>query len=98
MNGTAIEVELRQLHQGWRHSPAGRPNVLVVGPDAAVAEVLETLGGLCPQPVVTRLAGMPLVLPDPSRTGALILRGLADLPRDGQRHLMAWLEIGRAHV
>lgn len=69
-----------------------RPNVLMVGPDAAVDSTLATLRGVCRLPIATNWAASSLVLPLSSLTNTLILRDVGSLPPEGQQHLMAWLD------
>lgn len=81
-----------QADQEWDLLQLAHPNVLIVGPEAAVAEALHILVGICGDPVATCRATSPLALPPPAGTGALILRDVDYLTPDGQRRLMGWLE------
>jgi transcriptional regulator of acetoin/glycerol metabolism len=81
-----------QADQEWDLLQLAHPNVLVVGPDAAVAEALHILAGICRDPVATCRTTTPLALPPPAATGALILRDVDYLTPAGQGRLMGWLE------
>lgn len=90
---TLAASELRQLEEVRRLLANGcRPNVLVVGPDAAVDPTLGTLQDVCRPPIATNWAASSLVLPLSSLTNTLILRDVGSLPPEGQQHLMAWLD------
>jgi hypothetical protein len=80
------------LDQDWRVLVTTHPNLLVVGTDVAVDDVLSTLPCTYEQCVVTCSVTVPFVLPSPPRSGTLILRDVAAVSPDGQRRLMAWLD------
>lgn len=67
-------------------------NLLLVGAEAAVVDILDGLRPNCRQPVETREAGSVLSLPSPSQAGTLILRDVGNLTQEGQRRLMEWLD------
>lgn len=71
---------------------ATHPNILVVGAQAAVMDVLHRLGPDCRRPVASCEAGSFLALPRPSPPSALILRDVGNLTPEGQRRLMEWLD------
>ncbi len=79
------------MEQEWRVFRTMHPNVLMVGPDAAVADALRTLRCTCRQPVVTCWATDPMELPFPASSGTLILRDVETLSLESQRGLLAWL-------
>ena len=83
---------LNPLNQEWEWLRAAHPNVLVVGAEAAVVDILHGLRPNCRQPVGTCESGSFLVLPPPSRPCALILRDVGNLTPEGQRRLMEWLD------
>ena len=83
---------LSPLDQEWGLLRVARPNVLVVGAQSAVVDILSRLRPTCRQPVATCEAGSFLALPPPSRPGALILRDVGCLTAEGQRRLMEWLD------
>lgn len=76
------------------------PNVLVVGPDAAVDQALRTLREVCRQPVMTHGESDVLGLRSPCRTGTLVLRDVGRLSLNDQHRLIAWLEnaCGRTQI
>lgn len=67
-------------------------NVLLVGAEAAVVDILDGLRPNCRQPVETCETGSFLALSPPSQAGTLILRDVGNLTQEGQRHLIAWLD------
>jgi hypothetical protein len=77
-----------------------RVNVLLVGIDAGVWNVLETLLLNIDQPVTRWFAGDALALPPPSRTGTLILHDVGNMTPEEQRHLLDWMNraAGRTRV
>lgn len=82
---------LSPLNQEWgRLLRAAHPNVLVIGAEAAVVDVLHGLRRNCRQPVAMCEAGSFLTLSPPSPPGALILRDVGNLTPEGQRRLMEW--------
>jgi transcriptional regulator of acetoin/glycerol metabolism len=81
-----------QVNREWHLLQKTQPNVLVIGPDAAIEEALHALVGVSREPVTACRAASPLVLPNPATTGALILRDVDTLTPNGQRRLMEWLE------
>ena len=72
---------------------ATHPNVLIVGPDAAIDHALRALLELCRQPVTTNERNHALVLPSRSNAGTLILPDVGHLSLNDQHRLLAWLEV-----
>jgi hypothetical protein len=73
----------------WHVIQTARPNVLLIGPDAAVAGFLELLMPLLEPPVVEIAEGQ-FALPAQSG-GTIILRDVSRLDADGQQQLSDWL-------
>jgi hypothetical protein len=76
-----------------------RLNLLLIGKDAGVSKVLETILADLADPIITCLPGDGLVLPE-TRVGTLILYDVGSLKYDDQRRLSEWLEgsLGRTQV
>jgi hypothetical protein len=74
-----------------------RPNILLIGPPTAAADLLPLLLSRCRPPVHEMCGGRLAVLPD---GGTVVLRGLAELDTGAQRELLRWLEAqdGRVQV
>lgn len=79
----------------WGMLGSTYPNVLLVGEDAAVEDILDGLVPTCRQPVQTCENGSVLPMSLPADGGALILRDVGNLTDDGQRRLMEWLDSSR---
>ena len=77
-----------------------RVNLLIVGIDAGVWNVLETLLLNIDQPITTWVPGDTLALPAPSRTGTLILHDVGTMTLEEQHCLLDWLDraAGRTQV
>jgi Sigma-54 interaction domain len=77
-----------------------RVNLLLVGIDAGVWNVLETLLLSIDKPVTTWLPGERLALPPPGRTGTLILHDVGTMTHEEQHVLLDWLDraAGRTQV
>ena len=72
----------------WHVLQTARPNVLLIGPDAAVAGFLELLLPRLEQPVTDARGQFAL----PARSsGTLILRDVSQLDADSQQRLAEWL-------
>jgi hypothetical protein len=69
-----------------------RVNLLLIGIDGGVWNVLRTLMPDLHEPIATWTAGQRLVLPPVSRTGTLILHDVGALSLDDQRRLLEWSE------
>lgn len=67
-------------------------NVLLVGTEAAVVDMLDRLRPNCRQPVETCEGGSFLAPSSPAQAGTLILRDVENLTQEGQRRLMEWLD------
>ena len=90
------------LPKDWRTARASRVylnlmgtprvNLLLVGIDGGVWNVLRTLLPDLHEPIATWSAGQRLVLPPVSRTGTLILHDVGALSMDEQRRLLEWSE------
>ena len=77
-----------------------RVNLLLIGMDAGVWNVLETLLLNLDRPVTTWCPGDTLTLPSSSRTGTLILHDVGTMTPEEQRLLLDWLDraAGRTQV
>jgi hypothetical protein len=73
----------------WNVLQTARPNVLLIGSDAAVAGFLPFLLPLLQPPVTDTLAGS-LTLP-PGLSGSLILRDVQRLAALDQQRVTAWM-------
>ena len=73
----------------WHVLQTARPNVLLIGPDTAVAGFLELLRPLLEPPVTEAGAGQ-FALP-PQSGGTLILRDISQLDAGSQERLSEWL-------
>lgn len=88
--------------EDWRHARAeylsllllGMPrvNLLLIGVDGLVWNVLGTLLLDLQEPIATWCPGQPFMLPPPGRIGTLILHDVGALTYDDQRQLLKWLE------
>lgn len=67
-------------------------NLLLVGAEAAVVDILDGLRPHCRQPVETCETGSFTALSPPPQAGTLILRDVGNLTQEGQRRLMEWLD------
>ncbi len=96
--------------EDWRHARAeylsllliGMPrvNLLLIGVDGLIWNVLGTLLLDLHEPIATWCPGQPFVLPPAGRIGTLILHDVGSLTYDNQLHLLKWLEqaAGRTQV
>jgi hypothetical protein len=96
--------------EDWRHARAEylslllmgmpRANLLLIGVDGAVWNVLGNLLMDLHEPIATWCPGQPFVLPAPGHAGTLILHDVGALRHDEQRHLLKWLELaaGRTQI
>jgi hypothetical protein len=77
-----------------------RVNLLLIGVDGIVWNVLGALLLDLHEPIATWCPGQPFVLPPAGRTGTLILHDVGALTPDEQRHLVNWVEQseGRAQI
>jgi hypothetical protein len=77
-----------------------RVNLLLIGVDGMVWNVLGTLLLDLQEPVTTWMPGQPLVLPPPAQRGTLILHDLGMMTHEEQLRLLGWLEqaSGRTQV
>jgi transcriptional regulator of aromatic amino acid metabolism len=82
----------RAAHIDLRAMGMPRVNLLLIGPDAVVWNVLESLLMDLTEPILSWYRGEPLALPATDASGTLILHDVADLARDEQRQLLEWLE------
>jgi len=73
----------------WHVLQTARPNVLLIGSDAAVTGFLELLRPIVQPPVIESATG-DLTLPSHA-SGTFILRDLSRLDAAGQQRLSAWL-------
>jgi hypothetical protein len=77
-----------------------RVNLLLVGVDGMVWNVLGTLLIDLQEPITTWMPGQPLVLPPPAQAGTLLLHDLGMMTHEEQLRLLGWLEqaAGRTQV
>jgi hypothetical protein len=77
--------------------PSWRPNILLVGPPAAAADLLPHVLARCRPPVHEICGGHITLMPE---AGTVVLRDLADLDGPAQRALFQWLDVqgGRVQV
>jgi hypothetical protein len=77
-----------------------RVNLLVIGPDAGVEQVLATFVDQTQPVVAAWQPGRPFELPPTPCTGTMVLRDIDTLVLDDQRTLLEWLErvAGRTRV
>lgn len=97
-----------QLPEDWRRARAAhtelllmgmpRVNLLLIGSDAVVQNILQTLD--LQAPVVSWRAGQQLVLPSAASTKTLVLQNVGALSSGDQLRLLEWLEeaVGRTQV
>jgi hypothetical protein len=93
---------ITRLREDWRVARAAhmdlqllrmpRVNVLLIGPDGIVENVLDMVRPTLSTPTQCWRAGAPLALTSPSRAGTLILREIGTLPADDQLRLLQWLD------
>jgi hypothetical protein len=74
-----------------------RPNILVIGPPAAAADLLPHVLCRCRPPVHEVCGGRIALMPE---AGTVVLRDLLDLDLGAQRALFHWLDVqgGRVQV
>jgi Sigma-54 interaction domain len=99
-----------ELGEDWRIARAAhadlllmgmpRVNVLLMGMDGVIQNILETLRPELHEPIATWCPGEQLVLPSEAPAGTVILHEVGALAHDDQLHLLEWLEqaAGRAQV
>jgi hypothetical protein len=93
---------ITRLREDWRVARAAhldlqllrmpRVNVLLVGPDGVVENVLDMVRPDLRKPIDVWHRGSPLVLPTPSRAATFVLREIAGLAPDDQLRLVQWLD------
>ena len=81
----AIQVDLRDLGMP-------RVNLLLIGADGVIQNVIESLLMDLREPIVHWCQGEPLVLPPAASTGTMILHDVGALTHEDQRRLLRWLE------
>jgi hypothetical protein len=69
-----------------------RVNLLLIGIDGGVWNVLETLLPDLAKPITSWFPGQLFALPSSARGGTIILHEVGALTHDDQRHLLDWLE------
>jgi hypothetical protein len=69
-----------------------RVNVLLIGIDGMVWNVLETLPLHLPEPITTWSPSEPFALPPPARSGTVILHDIGEMTHDDQMRTLEWLE------
>jgi hypothetical protein len=74
-----------------------RPNILLIGPPAAAADLLPHVLSRCRLPVHEICGGHVTLMPE---AGTVVLRDLTDLDPGAQRELFHWLDVqgGRVQV
>jgi hypothetical protein len=75
-----------------------RLNLLLIGRDAGVSKVLETILADLDDPVTTWFPGQGLVLPPKARSGTLILHEVGALAYADQCRLGDWMERARGRT
>ena len=96
----AIPHPVERLMEGSRVALIARVNVLLMGSDDLVEQIIDALRpGFC-EPILVWRPASPLVLPPIAATGTLILRDVGAMPRGDQCRLCDWLEVaaGRTRV
>ena len=81
-------------------APVRRANVLVTGPDEAIARFLDAVLPALRQPVSRWVPGQCLLLPAVEELGTLVIENAGALPPDAQRRLFDWLTLtlGRTQI
>jgi hypothetical protein len=69
-----------------------RVNLLLIGVDGMVWDVLGTLLLDLQEPVTTWMPGQPLVLPPSAQAGTLLLHDVGTMTHEEQLRLLGWLE------
>jgi hypothetical protein len=77
---------------------SARVNLLLIGPEQSVGQLLDTLHPELIVPVVNWRLGTPLTLPAAGLVGTLILRDLQRMSAHEQRRLLDWLPAAVRHV
>jgi sigma-54-interacting transcriptional regulator len=75
-----------------------RVNVLLMGTERMVRDVLDNLAPKLRAPIQTWRAPDPLELPAPADVGTLILREVGALSSADQRRLLAWLDAAAGRI
>jgi hypothetical protein len=75
-----------------------RVNLLLVGVDGMVWNVLGTLLLDLQDPITTWMPGQPLVLPPSGQSGTLLLHDLGSMTHEEQLRLLGWLEQARGRT
>jgi hypothetical protein len=93
---------LSRRPEDWRQARAAylsllligmpRVNLLLIGVDGIVWNVLGTLLLDLQEPVTTWMPGQPLVLPPPGNAGTLLLHDVGAMTHEEQLRLLGWLE------
>jgi hypothetical protein len=83
---------LSPLPEDCRLARAAGVNLLLVIPPGTNATLTDLLVSELVQPIITWRPGEPLVLPNGTQTGTLILREVGALSLPDQRRLLEWLE------
>ncbi len=86
--GKTTALDFGVTADDWHVLQTARPNVLLIGPDAAVAGFLELLRPRLEEPVTD--ARGQFAIPSHS-SGTLILRDVSQLDTDSQQRLAEWL-------
>ena len=86
--GKTTTLDFGVTADDWHVLQTARPNVLLIGPDAAVAGFLELLLPRLEEPVTDARGQFAI----PSQSGGtLILRDVSQLDTDSQQRLAEWL-------
>jgi hypothetical protein len=67
-----------------------RVNLLVIGQDSAIQNILDLVLANMDEPIATWCPGEPLVLPSDARAGTIVLRDVSALALEDQHRLLAW--------
>lgn len=88
----------RAAHVGLELLGMPRANVLLVGIDGMVWNLLQTLLPALSEPVKTWCPGQALDLTASGRPGTLVLHDVGAMPLGDQLRLLKWLENGRTQI
>jgi hypothetical protein len=80
------------VHAGQSRDHMQRANLLLVGAERPVQDILNLVQRECVQPVATWCPEKPLVLPPVDQAKTMILRDVGRLSPADQRRLLDWLD------
>jgi hypothetical protein len=76
----------------WRLACSARANLLVIGLNGPIDQVVDSLGPDVGELIGTWCCGERLALPPSGKRGTVILHGVSGLPHADQVTLLGWLE------